>query len=279
MIEKLLQRLAPLKFIETMSGWLNRLPLPYRYLPVKVGRHRLVAHTLDRYLALWLWKFGLLEAAEAKLLAQFCQPGMGVVDIGANIGFHTLLLAQLVGPTGHVWAFEPDADNFATLSQNVRDNHYTQVSVIQNAVSSTSGQGYLYISAGHSGDHRLYQAGQRSSRPTPITALDDFFAPGQRVDLIKMDIQGAEGLALMGMRRLLKDNPQVIIFMEFWPLGLRQAGSNPEQLLADLQDFGFMLERINEYTGTPERVSAPLQLVVSLTSGQHTNLLIRPMER
>jgi len=277
MIEQLVQQVALLKFIERMTGWLNRIPVPYLQFPVRAHGCRLAAHTLDRYLALWFWKLGLWERTELKLLRGLGRPGMLVVDIGANIGFHTLALAQQVGPQGHVWAFEPDPGNFAALQQNIHANRAANVSAVNSAAGSTSGQSYLYLSQAHHGDHRTYGSdAQRNAIPIQTVALDQFFPTGQRIDLIKMDIQGAEGQALAGMQTLLKNNPGVIMLMEFWPMGLRQAGSSPEQILIDLQALGFTIEWIDQKSGTLRSAPEPKQLAGALRGKQQANLVIRP---
>jgi len=153
------------------------------------------AQTLDRFLALFLWKLGLLEQFEHTLIKKYCRPAMRVIDIGANIGFHTLQMARTVGEKGQVWAFEPDPSNFETLQLNLKANGYQNVIAIQAAVSIKTEKINLYQSMVHHGDHRIYDPDEKK-RPTvkvQAYALDDFFDPFQTIDLIKMDIQGAEG--------------------------------------------------------------------------------------
>jgi FkbM family methyltransferase len=203
----------------------------------------MVAHTLDRYIALWLWRFGRIESFETDILARLCQPGMVALDIGANIGYYSLLLARYVGDRGCVWAFEPDLGNFATLKRNLKENNCTNIKAVNSAVGARSERRDLYVSRSHNGDHRIYQLqdSHRTAIPVDVVALDEFFSDTERIDLIKMDIQGAEGMALAGMKRILRDTPQLTILMEFWPIGLTQAGFVPEQVLTGLQSMGFIL--------------------------------------
>jgi FkbM family methyltransferase len=272
-----MQPLAESRFVRSIAASLNRLPLPIDRLSLSVRGLRMRAHSLDRYLALWLWKLALLEATETRLLANISQPGMFVVDVGANIGLYSLLFARWTGPRGHVWAFEPDPDNFAALQSNLRANRCVNVSAVHSAVGAASGEGQLYLSDAHKGDHRVYQSDNgRAKIPVQMVALDDFFPPDQRLDLVKMDIQGAEGMALAGMKRVIKSNPDLVIVLEFWPSGLRQAGSSPEGILEGLQEQGFTLEQIDEHSGELRNVQSFAGLARTLPGNRYTNLLARP---
>lgn len=101
----------------------------------------------------------------------------------------------------------------------------------------------LYVSDTLNVDHRTYPTEDEPRRRVSIraTRLDDYFKPGERVDLIKMDIQGFELHALRGAERLLEDNPQIKLLLEFWPYGLKQAGASPEALLSFLEGRGFSI--------------------------------------
>jgi hypothetical protein len=78
-----------------------------------------------------------------------------------------------------------------------------------------------------------------------MVALDDYFKPGERVDLIKMDIQGYELHALQGANRVLADNPDLKVLLEFWPYGLKQAGANWTDLIAALERRGMVIQRVS----------------------------------
>src|SRR5262249_36182110 len=152
---------------------------------------------------------GVYEPFETGLLQNQLRPGDVVVDVGANIGYYTLLFARCVGPRGRVFAFEPDQTNFDLLRRNVERNGYTNVTLVRKAVAAQSGKLRLYLCEDNKGDHRTYDSHDgRPSLEIDAVSLDDYFA-GERgsIALIKMDIQGAEEGALRGMRRLLADNP------------------------------------------------------------------------
>jgi FkbM family methyltransferase len=276
MIESAASRIVQSPIAKRVLGIINRVSFPFYRFPITVNGHRMVARTLDRFLALWFWKFGVFGAAEVDLLARLCWEGMSVLDIGANVGFHTLLFARAVGAGGHVWAFEPDPDNFATLCTNLELNSYRNVTAVQAAVGTTTANGSLYLSPFHC-DHRTYPTGEGQRKiPVAMVSVDDFLPPNQRVDLIKMDIQGAEGMALMGMKRTLASNPGVVILMEFWPEGLRKTGTPPELVLSELEKLGFALYRIDEHTNVVEKLVNWETLIGSLAGSGYANLLVVP---
>ena len=107
-----------------------------------------------------------------------------------------------MGPQGHVFAFEPDPLNFALLKLNVRQNGYSDVTLVPKAVAARSERRQLFRNLANRGDHRIYASSDgRESVDIETVALDEFFAGDPRpIDFIKMDIQGAEGEALAGMQ-------------------------------------------------------------------------------
>lgn len=181
------------------------------------------------------------DRVERKLLAKHLSAGCVVVDAGANIGIYSQFLSKCVGPTGAVHSFEPSPDNFKRLRAALKA--YPNVQLHQLSVSDKTGESVLYISDTLNVDHRAYPIEDEPRRGESIhsTRLDDYFKPGQRVDLIKMDIQGYELHALRGAERVLEDNPEVKLLLEFWPYGLKQAGASPEAFISFLQDRGFAI--------------------------------------
>jgi FkbM family methyltransferase len=171
---------------------------------------------------------------------------MTVVDIGANIGFYTKLLARLVGISGHVYAFEPNQENCSRLRNNVYK--LSNVSVVQAAVGDFTGQIGLFLSENLNVDHHTYDSNERRNRvDVPVVRLDDYFRDDQNVDFMKIDVQGFEYRVLMGARRILTKNPNVLVIMEFWPYGLRKASTEPCNLLDLITSLGFSFSSINEY--------------------------------
>jgi FkbM family methyltransferase len=181
------------------------------------------------------------DRAERELLRRILFQGAVVADVGANIGIYSQFLSRRVGPTGSVHSFEPSPDNFRRLSAATRD--LSNVRLTQAAVGERSGEWRLYVSDKLNVDHRAYEADGDSRRavPTEMVALDDYFKPGQPVDLIKMDIQGYELHALRGAQRVLRENSDINLLLEFWPGGLEQAGVGWEEFVETLRGLNMNL--------------------------------------
>jgi len=174
------------------------------------------------------------DRAERQLLKRIVCEGAVVVDAGANIGIYSQFLSRCVGAAGVVHSFEPAPANFKRLQ--AATSKLENVRVSQAALGERSGTSKLYISDNLNVDHRTYATEGESRRAEliHIIALDDYFKPGERVDLIKMDIQGYELQGLRGANRVLTDNPNAKLLLELWPYGLKQAGGSWRELLSIL---------------------------------------------
>ena len=231
---------------------------------------------LDRNDSLQLAMRGVYEPVTTALITRLVRPGDTVIDIGANIGYYTLIFARLVGDRGRVVAFEPDPDNFDLLARNVAANGYENVTLVRGAVAARAGMLRLYRSATNDGDHRTYDVRDgRTSVEVEAVRLDEYWTADRgTVDLIKMDIQGAEGAALEGMEQVLARNPEVKLLTEFWPGGLAAAGTDPHDYVAALRRHAFQLHEVDEERGgvVPMTARALAERWPAGSSG-HTNLL------
>jgi FkbM family methyltransferase len=191
------------------------------------------------------------DRAERELLRKILFQGAVVVDVGANIGIYSEFLSRCVGPTGLVHSFEPSPDNFRRLSVATRG--LSNVRLTQAAVGERSGECKLYVSDKLNVDHRAYKADGDSRRAISIemVALDDYFKSGERVDLIKMDIQGYELHALRGAQRVLQESTDINLLLEFWPAGLEQAGVGWEGLVEMLQGLNMNLAVVRTFGLVP----------------------------
>jgi FkbM family methyltransferase len=241
-------------------------------MPVEVLGHRMYLDASD---SLYLSVAGRYERRITELVQRIIQPGDTVIDIGAHIGYYTLIFARCVGPTGHVYAFEPDPSNYEILRKNVSLNGYSNVTFEQKAVSDRSSTLNLYKSSRNTGDHRLYDSGDgREMVRVATTSLDERF-DSLSADLIKMDIQGAEGLALTGMKGLLRRSSSVKMITEFCPYVLCLAGTDPQGYLQELVDVGFRLSLIGGTAKTtqPTTVEELIRLSNSRASTWSADLL------
>jgi FkbM family methyltransferase len=152
---------------------------------------------------------GTTEPAVQAALRALVRPGMVVYDIGANVGFFTVILARLVGPTGRVVAFEPLAQNVGWLHHNVRANGFDHVDVRSEAVGATSGTMSFLVST-QSSWGSLASSGKRVARPAgtidvSVIRLDELAATNAPLPhLLKIDIEGSEVDALRGAAALLE---------------------------------------------------------------------------
>ena len=200
---------------------------------------RMVVHSkFDRYISPQIAATGSWEPFETELVQRFLRPGDGFVDIGANIGWYTIIAAARVGSAGRVYAFEPAAENLALAAENVALNALANVSLEHAAVSDNPGSATLFLSAENMGDHQLYRsAEERGSETVPVTSLDAYFAdkPGA-IRLVKMDTQGSEAKIFAGLSPdLVRERDIEAFIFEYWPKGLITAGSSPEDFMERLK--------------------------------------------
>jgi FkbM family methyltransferase len=198
----------------------------------------------------------LAEPRERRFLQFQVEPGMVVFDVGANVGFYTLLLAGRVGPTGRVHAFEPDPLSFEILKGRAAGR--SNVEINQTAVGDHTGAVTLYTNRSNRADNRVHAslgAETAEAVEVPLTTLDDYCAARgiERVDAVKMDVQGAEVAALAGFRKMLARAKPRWMLIEFSPEHLRGAGSSPEAFWRILEDLGFEPWGFDE-KGEPVRI-------------------------
>jgi FkbM family methyltransferase len=170
------------------------------------------------------------EETTTQVFRQLIRPGDVIVDVGAHWGYFSLLAATLCTETGRVYAFEPHPRNFAMLTRNIRVNHLSNVVTVQSAVSNCAGSVQMYeahSSMGHSvnalpEEWRAVDGAVPKAFSVSTVKLDDFFADNPyQPRLVKIDIEGAEPLALAGMQTLIERNPALVLIMEFNPTYLK----------------------------------------------------------
>jgi FkbM family methyltransferase len=210
---------------------------------IDVYGHKMFVDAQD---ASGLFRTGVYEPAETQLIEREIQRGDVVVDIGANIGYHTLIFARLVGDTGRVYAFEPDPANFALLKRNVELNAYGNVTLVQKAVSHASERAKLYLHEWNSMHSIAEFEGDHGSVEVEAVRLDDYFQGEGSVDFVKMDLEGGEGRAIQGMLSTLRKNEGIRVLTEFYPFGLKRFGMEREDFLKSLLTLGFDVFCIDE---------------------------------
>jgi FkbM family methyltransferase len=204
---------------------------------------------------------------EIAAIRKFVHPGQVVLDLGANIGWFTLLFARHVGPAGRVIAFEPGQLASALLAANVMINGYgDRVTIERKAVGEAEGVLNIYVCPTGESDNRVGAAlefpnEQRKAMPIEVVRLDDYLRRHNidSVDYIKLDIQGSEAAALRGLAATLRANSEVKVHMEFSCGWVEQSGNSPEDLLHMLQSLGFVFHDLRE--GEVMRRVTPTELL------------------
>jgi FkbM family methyltransferase len=154
----------------------------------------------------WL---GTYERTKRILFEQTVKPGEVVFDVGANVGWYTLLASALVGNTGRVYAFEPLPENLMYLRHHLELNHIENVEVIAAAVADAPGTALF-----EPGETRsIGRIVAKGGFPVRVVSLDDLIAAGQlpQPDCLKVDVEGAEGRVLEGAIGLLRHRPRLFL--------------------------------------------------------------------
>lgn len=205
---------------------------------------------------------GNYEVSETQFFCSIIEPGMTVADVGANIGYYTLLAANRVGPTGRVVSFEPLEHNAALLSRMVAENGLgDRVRVQQQAVSDRPGTAELTIAAGARNSGGAYLAPTSDVRPGFVTQKAetvtlDSFEELRDVDVLKIDVEGAEPFAFLGAQTIF-ENARPIVLCELHERQLQLvAGISSRDLIARLDAFDYECRSIED-GGLGSRVRHP----------------------
>lgn len=209
------------------------------------------------------------------------KPGQTVIDIGANIGYFTLYTARLVGSQGRVIAIEPGPMSYAILTKNVAVNGYKHVKIENVAVADYNGKATFMICRTGETDNKLDAVVDKNSKeirdPVEVNVirLDDYIQNKFPVDFIKIDVQGAEYLALQGMKETLMANPQIQLLMEYSPIALESVGVVPSEFLALIRSMGFRIFVLPENQDMHEVTDEVLLKNYGVNRISHTNLILR----
>ncbi len=236
----------------------------------------------DKYIGELIASTGQYEPFESELLIKNIKDGDIVIDVGANIGYYTLLFAKKVGENGKVYAFEPDPVSFAILEKNIKDNKLRNVEVFNIALSDKRENLPLFISAENLGDHRLYDDHKAKRKKTTVTAntLDLFFTDKEleknKVSLIKIDTQGYEPYVIKGAQELIK-NQKPALFFEYWVYGYKQSGGNYKEMITFLEEQYGTLTFIDEENETTFIVNKDFinNYCLQLNGYLHCNLICK----
>lgn len=193
------------------------------------------------------------EPYETQLILRQAKSGDVVVDVGANIGYYTVLLADKVGRNGKVYTFEPDKINFKILIKNIEANNLKNVVAVNVAVGGKNGKDFLYKSRENFGDHKLKTPPARGSGTPPleereiikVIKLDDYLKD-LKIDLMKIDTQGWEPEVVEGAKKIIeRDKPT--IFFEYSPASYDQAKLDGKEMMDFLRKIYLKIWWIDEW--------------------------------
>lgn len=204
-----------------------------------------------------LLEAGELERGTRLLVQSFLKPNDVFIDVGANLGMHTLAAARAMQGRGRIIAFEPFEPTQRLLAKSIWLNGFAEMTEIhQAAVSNRNGHQTLFLGA-TSGHHSLFPLSTPSSlapKPVevPIVRLSDVIAGDTKVDLIKIDVEGAELEVLESARAIIAGNPSIALIVEFGFSHLARTGHTTKDWLAAFQGMGLVHQVINLDTGQLE---------------------------
>jgi FkbM family methyltransferase len=197
------------------------LTRPIRYRDLRVRRGRMAGMRINLGGSFVRYLTGDAEPEVQQALAELVKPGQTVYDVGANIGFFTMLCSRLVGPQGKVYAFEPIPQNLVTLRHNIALNGLTNVVVVDKALSASTGTAEMFVSpwsAFHSlnveGASKQENHGAEAGEIVVETVTLDEFVEREGApppDLIKIDVEGAELIVVQGMRETLRSKQPLLL--------------------------------------------------------------------
>ncbi len=227
-----------------------------------------------------IYLFGRFEAATVRAYSRILKPGDTVLDIGANIGAHTLQLARCVGPTGRVVAMEPTEYAFGKLLTLLQNNKplsdiVTPHQVMLTAQSNAELAPELYsswpVDASSEPRHALHLGAGKTTRGARPVMLDDLVRGDglQRIDLIKLDVDGWEMDVLHGARQTLRELKPPIVF-ELAPCTLEERGHTGQEMLDELASHGYAFSTLG---GSP--ISDLKGLLARIPHGAGHNLIAR----
>lgn len=280
-LRRLFPNFRPRVIIARMSG---------NDIPVSVFGYTMYVDGKDLCLAPALMEDGVWEPELTSFMLRTLRPGMTMVDIGANIGYFSILAAAKVGEGGRVFAFEPGKRNVELMEKNITANGFRNIIVMRAAVTAVSGKTMLYTSDLDYGDHRSYPVEYERvyTRGVPIgervrgrevvdtISLDEYFRniPGN-INFIKMDIEGAEYPALQGMKEILRKNKNVVVLTEFWPAGMALAKTDPTEFLREVRSLGLETHLLSPNDVPRPATDTEIFAAVQETKDMSMNIVLR----
>ena len=194
---------------------------------------------------------GFWEPHVEHVLRRLLTPGSVFVDIGANVGWHTALASSVVGVDGHVYAIEPNPDNARLIAHTIERNGLSNVYLIPIALGESTGFASFRSAIGSNGgflNHDERDSLDPSVTIVPTMRFDDLDIP--RVDVVKIDVEGAEPIVFRGATATIERDHPVIVFEFSCEMTERVSGVSPRDHLKMFESYGYTLSMIERPTGS-----------------------------
>lgn len=221
----------------------------HKSLTKTIFGHKMIVDSRDRSLAPHLLIDGYWESWITKVIMNRVKKSMNVIEIGANFGYYSLIMADKVGEGGKIFAFEANPMIVELLNDNLLINGFSDRAKVENmAVTDKVGEVVLNIPYKFYGDSSIVQLEHVSTEKLHVRSmsLDTYFEKfTEPIDFIKIDAEGSEPLIFNGMKELISKNPHVQIVCEFCQESI-SASEEPRTFLEKLRSYGFKLHYISE---------------------------------
>ena len=214
---------------------------------LNLGRYELAIDTADIAISLFLQSTQQYEPHLTKFVCEYLKPGMTFVDVGANIGYYSMLASHLIGETGKVFAFEPNSDNCRLLLLSIAKNHCTNIEL--HPIGLSDKRGFAYFSTHFGSNGGLFSSSEEvllsgGCSVIPTVRLDDFAL--NKIDMIKIDVEGAEGLVIKGAQQMIKRDRPIVTSEFSLEMLARVSGITGKEYLMDFCNLNykpFMIDR------------------------------------
>jgi FkbM family methyltransferase len=253
--------------------------LSKNFLATEILNFKMFLNPKDEVITPFMYSFHHWEPKETAIIFHNLKEGDVFIDVGANVGYYTLLASKKVGITGHVYSFEPETENYEILKQNIILNNLQNVTIEKKAVANKAGRMKLYLNPTNKGDHSLRDDKlNREYQEVDVISLDDYFKD-KKIDFIKIDVQGADVLVVQGAKGIISNNPNILIVSEFSSMNFRKMNTDPRVYLDDLSKIGFEFYNIDDKSQSIDKLSIDSIMKRYDFHGIETNLFIVPKQK
>jgi FkbM family methyltransferase len=266
-----LGELGELGALDALAG---DLPAADEVTVVDTDVGRLLLHAGDTVMTPLIQRDRLWEAPEGRFLRAAIRPGATVLDVGANVGYMTLLAVCAAGPNGFVVAVEPEPGNLTLLRANLWLNGVRNARVLPVAAWSQRELLPLRFNTENRGDHQVGVEGPVGARLVPAAPLDELLGD-LPVDVIKVDTQGVDHEAIAGLSQTLARNPDATVLAEFWLDGFAERGISPLEVLRGYRRAGLTIALLEDDGRARESSDTDIMRTCETSQVRFVNLVLR----